>query len=135
MRIHRDNISNFPRFSFCTEPMFTDKTCFIAIAKEHSHFILGFMNSAIGRYVLKRTVSILDDGGYLLQKVFLETILLPTCNAKMMKPIENLVSESLDNENPKIRKEIDYLFYQLFSFSDDEIRFIEDDNSKLLVRR
>lgn len=134
MRIHRDNILNFPRFSFCAEPMFTDKTCFLAIANEHPLFILGFMNSEIGRYSLKRTVPILDDGGYLLQKVFIETVLLPAANTKMMNTLESLVAKSLENESLETRKKIDSLFYLLFSFSEEEIRFIEEDNSKLLSR-
>ena len=134
MRIHRDNTSNFPRFAFCAEPMFTDKTCFIATSKKYSHFILGFMNSEIGRYSLKRNVSILDDGGYLLQKVFLETILLPVADAETIDEIENLVRQSLDNEILATRKKIDILFYHLLSFSEDEIRFIEEDNAKLLSR-
>jgi Methylase of polypeptide chain release factors len=135
MRIHRDDVSNFPRFSFCTEPIFTDKTCFIAIAKKHPLFILGFMNSAIGRYSLKRNVSILDDGGYLLQKVFLENVVLPVADESPMQEIESLVIKSLEYENLDIRKKIDSIFYQLLSFSEEEIRFIEEDNEKLLARR
>jgi hypothetical protein len=134
MRIHRDNISNFPRFSFCAEPMFTDKTCFMAIANKYPHYILGFLNSAIGRYSLKRSVSILDDGGYLLQKVFLETILIPVTGREIMNKLESLVIESLEKENPTTREEIDRMFYSALSFSGDEIRFIEEDNTKLLSR-
>ena len=135
MRIHRENIQNFPRFSFCVEQMFTDKTCFIAIANKHPHFILGFMNSGIGRYSLKRCVSILDDGGYLCQKVYIESILLPNVPTNMIREIENLVLQSLYNENIIIRKKMDDLFYRLFGFSRDEIHFIEEDNIKLFVRR
>ena len=112
MRIHRDNISNFPRFSFCAEPMFTDKTCFVAIAKKHPYFILGFMNSAIGRYSLKRCVSILDDGGYLLQKVFLEAVLLPIADTNTIQAIESLVIKALDSETPEVRKKMDDFFYR-----------------------
>jgi hypothetical protein len=70
----------------------------------------------------------------LLQKMFLETVLLPVTNAEKMNEIENLVAESIVNEVSATRKKIDYLFYNLFSFSEDEIRFIEED-SKLLSRR
>ena len=35
MRIHRNDVLNFPRFSFCSEPMYTDKTCFMAITNKH----------------------------------------------------------------------------------------------------
>ena len=135
MRIHRDNISNFPRFSFCTEPIFTDKTCFMAITKEHPLFILGFMNSAIGRYSLKRNVSILDDGGYLLQKVFLEKVVLPVTDEGSMQEIETLVRKSLENESFDVRKKIDHLFCKLFAFSEKETHFIEEDNAKLLAQR
>ena len=135
MRIHRDNTTDFPRFAFCAEPMFTDKTCFIAITEQYPYYILGFMNSEIGRYLLKRKVSILDDGGYLLQKVFLETILLPAADVKMMELIETFVLECFDSEHHEIREKIDNLFYHLFSFSEDEIRFIKEDSMMLSARR
>ena len=135
MRIHRDDTSNFPRFSFCAEPIFTDKTCFVAIAEKHPLFILGFMNSSIGRYSLKRNVSILDDGGYLLQKIFLEKVVLPVADEGSIQTVENLVLKSLENESLDIRKNLDYQFYQLFAFSEEEIRFIEEDTAKLLARR
>lgn len=136
MRIHKNNRTNFPRFSFCDEPMTTDKTCFIAIAKEHPYFILGFMNSAIGRYSLKRCVSILDDGGYLLQKCYLETVLLPTTSdTEKIQLIEGLVMDALHDETLEVRSKIDNLYYELFSFSQEEIRFIEKDNSILNARK
>jgi hypothetical protein len=134
MRIHRDNIANFPRFSFCSEPIFTDKTCFIAISQKHPLYILGFLNSEIGRYLLKRTVPILDDGGYLLQKVFIETVLLPNTDKAAITSIENLVKTSLKAETTEVRKGIDTLLYRSLAFSNDEISFIEEDNSKLLAR-
>ena len=135
MRIHKNNRTNFPRFSFCDEPMTTDKTCFIAIAKDHPFFILGFMNSAIGRYSLKRCVSILDDGGYLLQKSYLETVLLPsTSDTETIQQVEKLVEDALHDETPEVRRKIDNLYYKLFSFSQEEIQFIEKDNSILNAR-
>lgn len=136
MRIHKNNRTNFPRFSFCDEPMTTDKTCFIAIAKEHPYFILGFMNSAIGRYSLKRCVSILDNGDYLLQKSNLETVLLPTISdTEKIQLIEGLVVDALHDETLEVRSKIDNLYYELFSFSQEEIRFIEKDNSILNARK
>jgi hypothetical protein len=133
MRIHRDNLLNFPRFTFCYEAIFTDKTCFMAIAA-NPLYILGFMNSSIGRYSLKRNVSILDDGGYLLQKVFLENVMLPVADEKSIRAVESLVLKSLDYENTEIRKQLDSLFYLLFAFSDEEIRYIGEDNKELILR-
>jgi len=92
------------------------------------------MNSAIGRYSLKRNVSILDDGGYLLQKLFLEKVVLPITNEESTQAIESLVLKSLEKESYNVRKELDYQFYQLLAFSEEEIRFIEEDNVKLFIR-
>ena len=93
------------------------------------------MNSAIGRYSLKRCVSILDDGGYLLQKSYLETVLLPsTSDTETIQQVEKLVEDALHDETPEVRRKIDNLYYKLFSFSQEEIQFIEKDNSILNAR-
>lgn len=134
MRIHKENIQNFPRFTLCSEPFFTDKTCFIAIAEKYPFYILGFLNSAIGRYSLKRNVSILDDGGYLMQKIFLEKIVLPIFEDRSMQMIEGLVQQSLVKETQEIRKAVDNSFHQLLGLTIQEISYIEKDNTQLLIR-
>ena len=135
MRIHKNDWSNFPRFSYSEETIYTDKTCFVAIAQQNQLYILGFLNSAVGRYLLKRTVSILDNGGFLMQKMFIETICIPTpLDREKVARIEALVKESLSTETIDIRMSIDKLFYEILGLETSEIKYIEDDNSVLYVR-
>jgi hypothetical protein len=135
MRIHRDNIKNFPRFSLCSEPFFTDKTCFIAIAKEHLHYIIAFLNSSVGHYLLKRCVSILDDGGYLLQKIFVESVLIPKIDATTENIITSLTITSLNEETSAVRENIDKIIYDILELSGEEICYIEEDNAILSEHR
>lgn len=44
MRIHRDDVSNFPRFAMATDVIYTDKTCFIGTGKsEKLKVVLGIL--------------------------------------------------------------------------------------------
>jgi hypothetical protein len=133
MRIHKVNLHNFPRFSYSSEPFYTDKTCFIATG-ENLFYILGFFNSSTGRYALKRTVSILDNGGYLMQKIYLESLLIPKVATTEMKKISDLAQFALCNDSDLSEMSIDDSIYKLFGFTNEEIQFIERDNMEQLSR-
>ncbi|WP_224019186.1 Eco57I restriction-modification methylase domain-containing protein [Ferruginibacter albus] len=85
MRIHKGDSNNFPRFGFEESGKYvTDKTCFFATGKQIK-FIIGVLNSIVGRYLLSQYVSILDDGGYLMQKIYLEKIPIAPYSSKLSK--------------------------------------------------
>jgi len=127
MRIHKGDTDNFPRFGFEENGEFvTDKTCFFATGKQIK-FIVGVLNSIVGRYLLSQYVSILDDGGYLMQKTYLEKIPIAPYSLKIEKLVEQ-------KHNGKNEKEINDLVYQLYALNDDEILFIENAKNQLLQR-
>jgi len=127
MRIHKENAKNFPRFGFESNgQFFTDKTCFFATGSQLK-FILGILNSNLGRYLCSQYVSILDDGGYLMQKVYLEKIPIAPYSIVLEKLVEII-------EKPGIENQINNLVYQFYKLGRDEIDFIETLQSQPLQR-
>jgi hypothetical protein len=133
MRVHKSDIQNFPRFGFTEIGFFTDKTCFFATG-EHLYYILVYLNSSLGRYLCKRFVSILDNGGYLMQKAYLELIPIVKPANDKIKEIEIICKNNINKRNDKFESEINKKIYDLYDFQQDEIEYIENDNIEPLSR-
>ena len=133
MRIHKSDITNFPRFGFATADFFTDKTCFFATGS-HLHYILAYLNSSIGRYLCKRYVSILDNGGYLMQKIYLESIPIVKPTDTQIQDIEFICPKNADWQTSKSDLVINEKIYALYNFSQSEIEYIANDNFEPLSR-
>ena len=122
MRIHKNSVDRFPRFGYDKQgKYFTDKTCFFATG-EKIEYLMIFFNSLIGRYLCSKYVSILDDGGYLMQKIYLENIPVPDFESEISSITNqilkaNQVTEGLENE-------VDRILFELYQFSEEEINFI-----------
>jgi adenine-specific DNA-methyltransferase len=130
MRIHKSDRANFPRFGFDTEGYFCDKTTFIATG-EHLKYLLGFMNSKIGEYLIKEFVTKLDTGGYMMQKVFIEEI--PVFKTPKHEKISSKVDQilTIKKQNPetdtsKLEAEIDQMVYELYGLTEEEIAIVEE---------
>ena len=128
MRIKRGSNERFPRFTWTDQNILTDKTCFFAIGNDLK-YIVGVLNSIIGRYQCKKMVSILDNGGYLMQKIFIEKIILPNIDISYKCKIEDLVNILLQdtlskNKQEKYEIELDQAICKLYNLTDDEYQFI-----------
>ena len=133
MRIHKSDIQNFPRFCFTKTGIFTDKTCFFATGN-NLYYLLAYLNSSLGRYLCKRYVSILDNGGYLMQKTYLEPVpIIKPINEKI-KELEMICKKIIEGQNDKYEFEINKKIYELYGFSQDDIKYIENDNFEPLSR-
>jgi hypothetical protein len=133
MRIHKSDIKDFPRFGFTDKGLFTDKTCFFAVG-EYLFFLLAYLNSSVGRYLCKRYVSILDNGGYLMQKAYLEPIPIAKPNSNKIEEIEKICKMILKNSNSFVEIKLNRKIYELFDFTPEETNFIENDNLEELSR-
>jgi hypothetical protein len=126
MRIHKNLNNKFPRFGLDRSGKFvTDKTCFFATG-ENLEYVIGILNSKVGKYLCSKYVSILDDGGYLMQKIYIEQIPIPLTNKKMQTEIAKLVIEAHFEYNTEIDNLIDERVYKLYDLNRDEIEFIEE---------
>nr|WP_315184485.1 TaqI-like C-terminal specificity domain-containing protein [uncultured Flavobacterium sp.] len=120
MRIHKNTEEKFPRFGLdLSGNLLTDKTCFFASGKDIT-FILAVLNSSIGKYLCSQYVSILDDGGYLMQKIYIEKIPIPKPNTSTRQQIEENLN-SIEAEESYI----DDILFRLFDLTIDEIEFIQ----------
>jgi len=127
MRIHKSDRRNFPRFGFDKDGQFvTDKTCFFATGNKLK-FIVAVLNSSVGRYLCSQYVSILDDGGYLMQKIYLEKIPIAPYSDELQKLIES-------NQPEEIETEINNVVYNLYDLNKEEIIFIETLENQPLQR-
>ena len=137
MRIRKANDERFPRFSFERSGKLTDKTCFIAIGEEKElKIVLALLNSFVGRYQLHNLVSKMDDGGWLMQKIYLEQVRIPSDNEALFAKANQLVDELLsDPGNEVVESQIDALFEDAFGLSEQEVAYIHDCLTKPLGRR
>ncbi len=128
MRIRRENNERFPRFSYSPEPIFTDKTCFMAVGDDLK-LALAFLNSMLGRYQLSQTVSMMDNGGYLMQKIYVEQIRMGNVDSKTRLRLVSLVEELLRVKtipNDETENEIDALVFDIFGISPSEQSFLKE---------
>jgi type II restriction/modification system DNA methylase subunit YeeA len=130
MRVHKSDLSNFPRFGFDDSGHYCDKTTFIATGK-NIKFLLGILNSKVGAYLIKEYVTKLDSGGYMMQKVFLEEIpIIQSSPNDMITPIVKEII-ALKKQNPNsdttaLESQIDQLVYQLYDLTPEEIAIVEN---------
>ena len=139
MRIRKENIERFPRFSYTAKPYFTDKTCFIMVGKDLK-YLLSFLNSIIGRYQFSQTVSMMDNGGYLMQKIYVEQIKvcklkeeIKTQLAVLVDSLIDISEEELSSEN--FENQIDSIVFNSFGITANEQKYLKEILSKPLDRQ
>ncbi|MBD5133981.1 MAG: hypothetical protein HDT38_05875 [Clostridiales bacterium] len=123
MRIKKSSNERFPRFSFINIPFFTDKTCFICCGKK-LEYLTGILNSSITRYQLSKSVSMMDNGGYLMQKIYIEQIRLPIASPQIEDHIKSIIESGISNINENAENEIDKIAFALFGFTAEEKNFL-----------
>ncbi|WP_100979095.1 class I SAM-dependent DNA methyltransferase [Helicobacter pylori] len=116
---------------------YAEATSFI-LTGEHLHYLLGMLHSKLITFAFKTFYAGggLGESGYRYKKAFIERLPIPQIT-KSNKPtadkITALVEQilQLKENDPKantqrLEKEIDALVYQLYHFTDEEIKIIED---------
>ena len=119
MRIHKHSVERFPRFSYDERGLKTDKTCFFAVG-EKLEWIVCFINSYIGQYLCSKYVSILDNGGYLMQKIYIEQISIPPIH----DDVYELCKSQIIKPQNAIEDEIDASFFRLYGLTDEEVSYL-----------
>ena len=130
MRVHRnDKADRFPRFSFIEQETFLDKTCFM-ITGEHLLYILPIINSALMQYHIQRNIAVLDTGGFLMQKIYVEDFPIPPIEDKSYKVLSELATEIISKraageDTRPLEELVDLQVYALFNLNEAEIQYIE----------
>ena len=128
MRVHRGAESErFPRFSLINDEYYLDKTCFMIIGDELP-YILAVINSLVMNYYIHKNVAVLDTGGFLMQKIYIEALPIPDTNAETKGKISALVEKLIVEEDYKLKeqieKEIDHYIVALFGLTQNETDYI-----------
>jgi len=129
MRVHRTGgADRFPRFSYVDEGFFHDKTSFIATGPDLM-YVLAVMNSSVMNYYIHKNIAVLDTGGFLMQKIYVDMLPIPKASVALHDQIQALAEQVIElrrkNKDTSIlENEIDEWVYMIFGFTDDEIAYI-----------
>ena len=138
MRIRKNKTEKFPRFSYIDDPFFVDKTCFFATG-EDLDYCLSILNSSVGRYQFSQIVPMMDNGGYSMQKIFIERFIIALPGSRDGQNLPTLIRKIILSEDvgerAAIEDEIDNLVFAAFHFSDREKQYIIRQNSMVLLDR
>ena len=131
MRIHRNNTpERFPRFAMVQGEYYLDKTCFMIIGDELM-YILGVINSSFMRYYIRKNIAVMDTGGYLMQKIYIEDFPIP----KVEESIKNSIAElsrrvlelkALNESTDPLEDQIDRILYAILKLDDAEVKYLND---------
>ena len=137
MRIHRNKASDFPRFALAFDKIYTDKTCFVGTGEaEKLKVVLGILNSKVGRYQLSSIVSKMDDGGWLMQKIYIENVLLPRLSKSQQQQIAHIVDNRQQGYSTNaIEHQLNCLLYTIYGLNATEIKLIETFSTIPLICR
>ena len=96
---------------------------------EELYVILAILNSVIGRYQLSQTVAMMDNGGYLMQKIYIEEVRIPTVTSVIAEKIKEDIMGLLDtklslHQHELLEQEIDTLVFASFGLTANEQKYI-----------
>ncbi|MDR1780381.1 MAG: hypothetical protein LBR50_06595 [Tannerella sp.] len=104
-----------------------EPTCFII--GQHLKYLLGILNSKIGRFMLKDSPRVDNTGNIQISILTLEALKIPTPNIKIESDLIALVNKRTSDANPEECAELDHrinqIVYEIFGLNAEEIEFIE----------
>ncbi|GAP16135.1 protein containg TaqI-like C-terminal specificity domain [Longilinea arvoryzae] len=136
MRVHKKTDSDrFPRFSYSEEGIFLDKTCFM-ITGDNLLYILPILNSKLMCFFIRNNIAVLDTGGFLMQKIYIDRLPIPPVSGENRNKLETLCVQIFEERRRSLNSynledEVDSIIYNLYGFTRDEIAHIEKISSEL----
>ena len=82
-------------------------------------------------FVIRKNIAVMDTGGFLMQKIYIEHLPIPPATSDLRKQVEELACQIIESSKNNIdtnnlENEIDAIIYDLFSFTQEEIAYIEN---------
>ena len=105
-----------------------DDTCFMV--GQHLKFLLGVLNSTMGRYILS-DLSRLSTNESQAGVFVVESMQVPVPNGKMESDVISLVNRRISENNKSeeerrtTERQIDRLVFELYDLTDDEVSFVK----------
>ena len=108
MRISKNEVSSFPRFSLVPPDIFTvDSLCFIT--GENLDYLIKVLNSKVAEYYFFNNITILDNGGMQMRQQYVENFPVPRCDSDINTAVF-----------------IDSFIFSLYNFNEQEISFVNE---------
>jgi len=138
MRVHRYSFDRFPRFSFVKKDIILDKTCFMLRGK-NLKYIISILNSSTMSFYIHKNVSVLDSGGFLMQKIYIENFPIPQIEENEMHTISMIVDKinverCNGNNGVSLEEELNRIVFTLFKLDNDEQSYINNETFKNYIR-
>ena len=129
IEIQTDNPNDgypFPCFSFDENHSVILNTGYIMCSKSiDCRYILGILNSSIGRFISKLYVSQLQEKQFRMLAQYVSKFPLPNFNQHIKEAIIDLVQQRLETGNIDIENSINNYICSLFDFTQEEIKAIQ----------
>jgi hypothetical protein len=111
-----------------------DSTCFII--GQRLKYLLGFLNSKLGQYILKDSPHI-NNGDMQISILALEALRVPAPGLKIESDIVSLVNKRTSDASPseceEIERKIDRIVCEVCGLTEEEMKFIEKETNHLLT--
>ena len=131
MRVRKSDDERFPRFSYDEEGTFANNSCYMAVGKDLK-YVLGVLNSTIGKYQCLKEIVVLDNGGFRMWKDSVGKLRIPKATSVEKQSVILLVSQILaakkvdpNADTSALEAEIDQLVYKLYDLTPEEIAIVE----------
>lgn len=126
-------LQNYPHFTIDSSANYPDAGGYSLVINTNDFddylYYLGIMNSKIMWYFIKNTSTPFNNGYYYFKTKYLEPFGIPTSIDQDQRiSIINLVKKIMKNQSKDtsvLEKELDFLVYELYKLSENEIAFIE----------
>lgn len=129
MEIQTDNEKNgypFPSFSYDEGNNIVLNTAYIMNSKTIDvRFILGVINSKMGRFLTKLFVSQLQERQYRMLAQYVKNFPIPKLNPKEIDYIVKAVSHNMNNCNSELEERINTAVCSWYNLDADELDFIK----------
>jgi hypothetical protein len=120
----------FPCFSYATDGVFTLNTSYFMVGNpDILKYILGLLNSKVGKFIVKNYVTPLQKRQYRMFQQFVETFPIPTFDDSRTKQITKVVSQiiadkSIGKDTLELENQLNESACRLYDFSDEETELI-----------
>ena len=85
-------------------------------------------------FFIRHNIAVMDVGGFLMQKIYIEQLPIPTANDDIRKALEVLTLQIIEKRKMslntyQLEDEIDSIVNDLFNLTREEVKFIENNSS------
>jgi adenine-specific DNA-methyltransferase len=117
-------LTDRPNFSLDYSQHYINNTIFF-LTGNHLKYLLGFLNSRICEWYFDKIAATSGVGTRRWIKIYIDQICIPFPKKELEEKMNLLVDRMIETPVIDNRKEIENIFYNVFNFTEEEIKLIE----------